>query len=365
MSGLTLRLGSGAGKGFQLEVDCCLPTSGVTAIYGPSGSGKTTLLNCIAGLQGANRGSLIQFNTDIWQNDSQFTPPWRRGIGFVFQDARLFPHLSVKQNLDFALQRRGDENQLPLNDVVEWLQLNDMLHRLPQSLSAGQKQRVAIGRALLSGPRLLLMDEPLANLDHVARDECLYYLKQLRRTLDLPILYVSHNIEEVSQIADHLVLLENGRIESQGPLLELCSRLDTRLSHEEQAAAIIMGIIQSHDQQYGLSEFKIADETLLVTHLESPIGQQQRLRIPARDVSICRERPMDSSILNIVPVELTEIEETDDSRVLLRLALGEQFLLARITRKSVEALQLQTGDKVFAQIKSAALLTQTIKDTQL
>lgn len=365
MSGLTLRLDCGGVDGFQLEVDCCLPASGVTAIYGPSGSGKTTLLNCIAGLQAANRGSLIQFMADTWQSDSKFTPPWQRGTGFVFQDARLFPHLSAKQNLDFALARRGDENRLSFDDVVEWLQLGVLLDRLPQSLSAGQKQRVAIARALLSGPRLLLMDEPLANLDHAARDECLYYLKQLRRTLELPIVYVSHNIEEVSQIADHLVLLENGRIESQGPLLELCSQLDTRLSHEEQAAAIVVGTIQSHDEQYGLSEFKIAGETLLVNHLESPIGQQQRLRIPARDVSICRARPMDSSILNIVPVELTEIEETGGSRVLLRLALGEQFLLARITRKSVEALQLKIGDNVFAQIKSAALLTETITDTQL
>ena len=342
-----------------------MPASGITAIYGPSGSGKTTVLNCIAGLQGANRGSMIQFMSDIWQSDSTFIPPWQRGTGFVFQDARLFPHLSVKQNLNFAVQRRGDENRLPFNDVIDWLQLNDLLARLPESLSAGQKQRVAIGRALLSGPRLLLMDEPLANLDHAARDECLYYLRKLRNTLELPILYVSHNIEEVSQIADYLVLLENGRIESQGPLLELCSRLDTRLSHDEQAAAIVVGTIQSHDEQYGLSAFQIAGEILLVNHLESPIGQQQRLRIPARDVSICRARPLDSSILNIVPVELTEIEETGGSRVLLRLTLGEQFLLARITRKSVEALQLKIGDKVFAQIKSAALLTETITDTKL
>ena len=298
----------------------------------------------------------------VWQSDSQFIPPWKRRTGFVFQDARLFPHLSVEQNLNFAVQRQGD-SRISFDDVTQWLQLKNLLPRLPENLSAGQTQRVAIGRALLSNPRLLLMDEPLANLDHAARDECLHYLGRLRDTLDLPILYISHNIEELSQIADHLVLLENGRIESQGSLLELCSRLDTRLSHEEQAAAIVVGSIQSHDELYGLSEFEIAGQTLLVNHIDSPIGQAQRLRIPARDVSLCRARPSDSSILNIVPVGLTEIEQTSGSRVLLRLALGEQFLLARITRKSVEALQLKIGDKLFAQIKSAALLTESITDT--
>ena len=209
------------------------------------------------------------------------------------------------------------------------------------------------------------MDEPLANLDHAAREECLFYLRRLRSALDLPILYVSHDIEEVSQIADYLVLLENGRIEAQGSLLELCSALDTRLSHEEQAAAIVIGTIQSQDTHYSLSEIAVAGETLFVNHIEAAIGQRQRLRIPARDVSLCKTRPQDSSILNIVPVELTEIEETGGSRLLLRLALGEQYLLARITRKSAHALQLTVGDKLFAQIKSAALLSDSLAEKTL
>jgi len=363
MNELKLQLSCRGDDGFRLEIDCQLPATGITALYGPSGSGKTTLLNCLAGLRSADSNSLICFMDDTWQSDSSFTPPWQRHIGFVFQDARLFPHLSVEQNLNFALQRRANRTHsiagdITLDTVVDWLQLSALLDRLPQQLSAGQVQRVAIGRALLCAPRLLLMDEPLANLDHAAREECLYYLRRLRNSLQLPMLYVSHDIEEVSQIADHLVLMENGRIESQGSLLELCSRLDTRLSHEEQAAAIINGTIKSHDSHYGLTEIEVAGQTLLVNHLEEAIGQQRRLRIPARDVSVCRARPKDSSILNIVPVELTEIEETTGSRVLLRLALGEQYLLARITRKSAEALQLTTGDKVFAQIKSAALLNE-------
>ena len=365
MSELTLQLSSVGDSEFSLQIDCQLPAEGVTAIYGPSGSGKTTLLNCIAGLHPAHDNGLIRFRDKLWQSDAGFTPPWERQIGFVFQDARLFPHLSVEQNLNFAMQRRGSDDSVSFDDVSQWLQLNDLLARLPESLSAGQTQRVAIGRALLSGPQLLLMDEPFANLDHAAREECLYYLKRLRKSLDIPILYVSHDIEEVSQIADYLVLLENGRIESQGSLLELCSTLDTRLSHEEQAAAIILGTLQKHDAQFGLSEILIAGETLFVNHIEADIGQQQRLRIPARDVSICRERPHDSSILNIVPVTLSEIEETTGSRVLLRLALGEQYLLARITRKSASKLGLKPGDRIFAQIKSAALLSDSLAETTL
>lgn len=365
MSELTLRLSSGGDSGFSLQIDCQFPATGVTAIYGPSGSGKTTLLNCIAGLHPAPGDGLIRFGDKLWQSDSGFTPAWERQIGFVFQDARLFPHLSVGQNLNFAMQRRGSDDTVSFDDVSQWLQLNDLLARLPESLSAGQTQRVAIGRALLSGPQLLLMDEPFANLDHAAREECLYYLKRLRKSLNIPILYVSHDIEEVSQIADHLVLLENGRIESQGSLLELCSSLDTRLSHEERAAAIVLGTLQNHDARFGLSEVQVAGETLFVNHIEATIGQQQRLRIPARDVSICRERPLDSSILNIVPVTLSEIEETTGSRVLLRLALGEQYLLARITRKSASKLGLKPGDRIFAQIKSAALLSDSLAETTL
>ena len=232
------------------------------------------------------------------------------------------------------------------------------MERRPDTLSAGQKQRVAIGRALLSAPRLMLLDEPLANLDHAASQQCLGYLQRLAREVDLPMLYVSHDIEEVSQLADHLLLLEQGRLADQGSLLELCSRLDTRLSHEAQAAAIAVGTITRHDEDFGLTELSIEGQSLLVGSLPYAPGQQRRLRIPARDVSVCRQRPKDSSILNILPVTLTEIEETGQARLLLRLALGSQYLLARITRKSASELSLRVGDKLYAQIKSVALLME-------
>jgi molybdate transport system ATP-binding protein len=233
-----------------------------------------------------------------------------------------------------------------------------LISRTTDTLSAGQKQRVAIGRALLSSPRLLLLDEPLANLDHAARQGCLRCLQRLSDELRLPMLYVSHDIEEVSQLADHLVLLDRGRLVEHGSLLNLCSRLDTRLSHEEQAAAILTASVTRHDTDFGLTELAVDGHPMFVNHLSHAPGQERRVRIPARDVSVCRQRPQDSSILNILPVTLCEIEATDTARLLLRLSLGSQFLLARITRKSAMELNLQVGDPIYAQIKSAALLME-------
>jgi len=183
----------------------------------------------------------------------------------------------------------------------------------------------------------------------------------LRESVDLPMLYVSHDLEEVSQLADDLVLLEAGAIEAQGSVLDLCSRLDTRLSHQEQAATIVIARVRQHDSRFGLSELEVETETVYVNHLALEPGAQCRLRIPARDVSICTERATNSSILNILPVKLIEIEQTESTRVLLRLALGDQFILARITRKSVNELNLKIGDSLYAQIKSVALLSEAIE----
>ena len=358
MNGLSLRLDCPGENDFRLQLDCQLPGTGITAIYGPSGSGKSTLLDCVAGLREAAAGSLVSFRGEHWLAPATFVPPWQRRVAYVFQDARLFPHLNVQQNLDFAASRRADDSGASMPQVISALALQDLLQREPAGLSAGQKQRVAIGRALLSAPQLLLLDEPLANLDHAAAYQCLACLQQLARQLDLPMLYVSHDIEEVSQLADHLVLLEQGRLVDRGPLLDLCGRLDTRLSREEQAAAIVLGTVLRHDPEYGLTELEVEGEILLVGQQRTP-GQSRRLRIPARDVSVCRQRPLDSSILNILPVTLTQLEADGEARVMLRLALGAQYLLARITRKSASRLQLQVGDRLFAQIKSAALLMES------
>ena len=358
MTGLALQLEYRGYGDFSLELDCTLPASGVTAIYGASGSGKTSLLDCIAGLRKAEPGSRIAFGNHRWQAPDSFTPPWQRGIGYVFQDSRLFPHLTVQENLDYARRRQHADNGPQLEHVVEWLDLAGLLGQGAEELSAGQRQRVAIGRALVSAPSLLLLDEPLANLDREAARQCLGYLQKLHDGLDLPMIYVSHNIDEVSELADHILLLENGRAVGQGSTLELCSQLDNRLSQEQQAAAITECRIKGHDLDFGLTELELEGHPLYVSHIDQAPGQQRRLRIPARDVSVCRQRPADSSILNILPVTLAAMRDSDDARVTLRLALGSQYLLARITRKSAHQLQLAEGDRLFAQVKSAALLME-------
>lgn len=342
---------------FCLQIGCEIPATGVTAIYGPSGSGKSTLLDCIAGLRQPDAGS-IRFDSNDWAQQGKSTPAWKRRVAYVFQEARLFPHLTVQGNLDYAAQRATAKGPMPADQLITNLGLSHLLAQTPDTLSAGQKQRVAIARALLSAPQLLLLDEPLANLDQQASAECLALLQQLAQTLDLPMLYVSHDIEEVSQLADHLLLLEDGNLVDQGPMLTMSSRVDSRLAHEEQAAAILLGSVQAQDARFSLTEIAVAGETLFVNQLDQPVGSARRLRIPARDVSICRARPQDSSILNILPVTIEEIESCHGARLLLRLALGDQYLLARITHKSAERLALSVGDQVFAQIKSVALLSE-------
>jgi molybdate transport system ATP-binding protein len=358
MNRLTLDIDCAGARGFRLRVQGDLPLAGVTAIYGPSGSGKSTLLDCIAGLRHPSGHSVIRFGDITWLEGGVASPPWERQVGYIFQDARLFPHLDVRGNLQYAKDRSrpgGPE----LAEVVDWLGLEELLSHRPAALSGGQGQRVAIGRALLSAPRLLLLDEPLANLDHQAKMTLQAHLQRLAGELQLPMLYVSHDIEEVSQLADQLLILDDGQLVAQGPLLDLCTRLDTRLSHEEQAAAIALATIRGHDTRFGLTELDLEGQPLWVNHLPQSPGMRRRVRIPARDVSVCRERPRDSSILNILPVTLSEIEHTTDSRVLLKLALGNQDLLARITRKSASQLDLKVGDRLFAQIKSAALLMES------
>ena len=324
----------------------------------PPVAAKAPLLDCIAGLRRPLPGSVVRYRGDSWQEGEHFTPPWLRRVGYVFQDARLFPHLSVQGNLDFARQRAPQADAVDPDQVIAWLDLEPLLSRQPEKLSAGQRQRVAIGRALLANPQLLLLDEPLANLDRASGRQCLGYLQRLATEMSLTMLYVSHDIEEVAQLADRLLIVQQGRVVEQGSLLDLCSRLDTSIAHEEQAAAIVVGTVSKHDRDYGLTELSVEQQPLFVNHLPEQEGAERRVRIPARDVSICRQRPADSSILNILPVVVEEIEQTGEARVLLRLALGEQHLLARITRKSASELQLRAGDRLYAQIKSAALLSE-------
>ncbi len=344
------------GDNFSLKLSCELSSTGVTALYGPSGSGKTTVLSCVNGLLNPDAGSRIALAEEVWFGNGTCTPPWRRGVGTVFQDARLFPHLSVDGNLSYAERRQFRAPPYSREQVEQWLDLHALLNHFPHQLSAGQAQRVAIGRALLSGPRLLALDEPLANLDRAARQPILGALQHIARESEVPILYVSHEIEEVTRLADDLLLLRAGTLEAHGPLLELCGRLDTALSEEEQAAAVLEGEVTEHEAEFGLSTLTIDGQVLYLAADNNPEGLRRRVRIPARDVSICRSRPTDSSILNILPATLVEMAPSGGAHMLLRLRLTEQHLLARITRKSAAQLQLVPGDQVFAQVKSAALL---------
>ncbi len=346
---------------FSLSVDTVLPDGAVTGIYGASGSGKTSLLSCIAGLLRGEPGNAVRVGADRLEGEGEWLPPEARGVAYVFQDARLFPHLDVAGNLDFALRRRRRPGP-GLAEVSEWLGITGLLTRRAGDLSRGQQQRVAIARALLSGPRLVLMDEPLANIDVSGRRDILTRLARVRRELSVPMIYVSHDMAELAELADHLLVLEEGRLVAEGPLLELSSQLELALSHQEQAAAVLRAQVAEHDPDYGLSRLLFEGETLWVNQLELPPGTSLRLRLPARDISLCRERPSQTSILNLLPVRVTGIEPGQDSRVLVQLAVGRQRLLARITRKSLDALELAVGDDIVAQVKSVALLNDSRDD---
>lgn len=276
---------------FQLQVDCDIPLQGVTAIYGPSGCGKTSLLYCLAGLLQPAAGSELLFDGRTWQRGEHVLPTHQRKVGFVFQDSQLFPHLDVAGNLAYAEKRQTGNPGPSRTQVCQWLQLDDLLTRRIDQLSRGQQQRVAIARALLNAPDILLLDEPLANLDLNSRAEILGHLERLQREISLPMIYVSHDMEELARLADWLVIMEAGRVTAQGPMLEMCSQMELAIAHEEQAAAIVAAEVSHREGQYGLSELSLEGQAMFVTAVASPAGSRIKLRIPARDVSICLQPP--------------------------------------------------------------------------
>jgi molybdate transport system ATP-binding protein len=342
---------------FALDIDCAFPARGVTALFGPSGSGKTTLLRCIAGLQRFDDGELI-FRGEPWQQGRHFLPVHRRPIGYVFQEANLFSHLDVRRNLEFGLRRvAAPQRRLAHAEVIDLLGVEPLLTRLPDQLSGGQKQRVAIARALLTSPQLLLMDEPMASLDLQSRAEILPYLEQLHDRLEIPVVYVSHAPAEVARLADHLLLLEQGRVAAAGPLNELLTRPDLFPAQLDEAAAVIEGRICGHDREFHLTHVAVPGGRLAVAHRELPLDSAVRVRILARDVSLALLPPERSSISNVLPARVIDITATPDSpQALVRLDLGGTTLLSRITRRSVVLLDLAPGTSVFAQVKSVALM---------
>jgi molybdate transport system ATP-binding protein len=346
-----------ARSAFELQMTCEIPGSGITVVFGASGSGKTTLLRCVAGLERTPHAR-VRFNDQVWQDDRQFVPTHRRRIGYVFQESSLFAHLDVRGNLDYGRRRvPASERRVDPEQAVALLSLADLLDRRPHQLSGGQRQRVAIARALLSSPQLLLMDEPLSNLDHASRSDVLPHLERLHDDLSIPILYVTHEINEVMRIADHLLLLDAGRMAAFGPIHELLTRPDLPLAHLDQAGSILEGSIAGHDARFHLSYVDVPGGRLAISKKDSPVGKPVRVRIDARDVSLALQPPQRSSITNVLAARVTDVTaDRDPAQQLIRVEIGGRPLLARITLRSVEQLAIVPGTQLYAQIKSVALM---------
>ncbi len=342
---------------FALDAEFCAPAGGVTALFGPSGSGKTTLLRCIAGLERA--AGLLHVNGEVWQDEKNFVRTHQRPLGFVFQEASLFPHLSVRANLEYGYKRiRPADRHVQLEQVVEWLGLSRLIDRRdPAGLSGGERQRVGIGRALLVSPAILLMDEPLAALDNNSSLDILPYLERLHRELKIPVLYVSHSLDEVVRLADHLVLLQQGRVIASGALSETLSRLDLPIAHLDDAGAMIEATVAQHDDTYFLTRLDFSGGCLWVGRVVYPLGATVRARVLARDVSIAMQHAQGSSITNILEAGIDEIRDEGADKVVVRMNVGSNnMLLSRITRRSRDLLDLKVGMRVFAQVKSVALM---------
>lgn len=357
MDGIEVGIGLDIGR-FKLTADLRLPGQGIIAIFGPSGSGKTTLLRCIAGLQRAAQGRVV-INGEYWQDEQRrlFLPAHRRALGYVFQDANLFPHLDVRRNLEFGLRRvPPPQRRVAWDRALELLGIGQLLARTPASLSGGERQRVGIARALLTSPRLLLLDEPLASLDTARKKEILPYLEKLHDELSIPVFYVSHAPDEVARLADHIVVLEEGRVLACGPLVETLARLDLPIHLGEQAGVVLEGTIAQRDDAWHLARVEFGANSLWVRDSGVPVGRPARVRVLARDVSIAHTKE-DSSIVNTLRATIVDFGSDDHpALVLVRLAIDGDFLLARVTRRSAQHLGLVAGVGVWVQIKAVALL---------
>lgn len=344
---------------FVLSVDLTLPARGISVLYGASGSGKTSILRCVAGLERTSN-SLIRINDELWQDDQNklFLPTWRRPLGYVFQEASLFEHLDVRGNLYFGLQRnKSTTASKALEDVIELLGIGQLLKRRTGQLSGGERQRVAIARALATSPQLLLLDEPLAALDHARRQDILPWLEKLRDELNTPMLYVSHSADEVARLADHLVVLERGQAIASGPAGEVMSALDSPLLLGEDAGALLEGHIVERDSQWQLARVAFAGGSLWLRDVGLPLQKTVRLRVLARDVSIATQEPLQTSIQNHLPCVIESLSaDSHPSQALLRLSCGASILLARVTWRAVDTLALHAGKTAWAQVKSVALV---------
>ncbi len=349
--------------GFELDLALSLPERGVTALFGPSGCGKTSVLRAVAGLERA--AGRVALGDEVWQDDSRrlWVPTHRRPLAYVIQEAALFPHLSVQGNLDYGLRRTPvAQRRIALDQAVALLGIGKLLTRHSTALSGGERQRVAIARALATSPRLLLMDEPLAALDAPRKAEILPYLERLHTELAIPILYVSHALDEVARLADHMVLMAEGRAVAQGPLAEVMARIDLPQSLGDDAGVVLDGVVAERDDAWQLVRLDVDGPAcgLWARDQGLPLGRRVRLRVLARDVSLARSPQTGSSIGNQLRGTVEAIaDDSHPALALVRVRVGPSGtvpIVARLTRRSAHALGLVPGLPVWAQVKTVALM---------
>ena len=343
-------------ESFMLDANFSIPDRGITVVFGPSGSGKTTLLRAIAGLEKSDKG-FLKIGDSVWQKGEDFLATHKRQIGYVFQDAALFDHLDVKGNLNFVIKRAIGLKEDFIESIHNLLEIKTLLNRKTTQLSGGEKQRVAIARALLTNPKILLLDEPLSALDLKRKNEILPYLDSIHNDLEIPILYVTHSQDEMSRLADHLLLIEDGNIVGSGPVNDMLTRFDMPLSHGGDAVSIIEAEVLKRDSEFNLMHLDFLGGQFIVPDNGFPVQTKVRIRVVARDVSLTKSKQVDTSILNIFPAMVQEIVNEGEAQVMVRLQIKETILLACITRKSSYKLRLEKGSEVFVQVKSVAILS--------
>lgn len=345
---------------FHLNAEFRLNMQGVSALFGQSGCGKTTVLRCLAGLERVADGHLVVDGV-VWQDDKTFLPPNKRPIGYVFQDANLFDHLDVKGNVLFAQKRTHDQGGPQLSDISALMGIDHLLDRAVRTLSGGERQRVAIARALLSSPRLLLMDEPLSALDRFSKDEIIPYLEKMHEALSIPVVYISHDSQEVERLADYMLLMEKGRVVKSGPLLDMLADPKLFIAKSSKTASVLEADVAAFDADDHLSTLRVADKTLYVPGFVAPVGESRRVRILATDVSLAREKPSQTTILNVFESQIVEIAAIDEARVNVVLALGPSKLIARITTRSLRKFAFEVGQTVYAQVKGVSMVERRKK----
>ena len=343
-------------ESFMLDANFSIPDRGITVVFGPSGSGKTTLLRAIAGLEKSDDG-FLKIGDSVWQKGEDFLATHKRQIGYVFQDAALFDHLDVKGNLNFVIKRAIGLKEDFIESIHNLLEIKTLLNRKTTQLSGGERQRVAIARALLTNPKILLLDEPLSALDLKRKNEILPYLDSIHNDLEIPILYVTHSQDEMSRLADHLLLIEDGNIVGSGPVNDMLTRFDMPLSHGGDAVSIIEAEVLKRDSEFNLMHLDFLGGQFIVPDNGFPVQTKVRIRVVARDVSLTKSKQVDTSILNIFPAMVQEIVNEGKAQVMVRLQIKETILLACITRKSSYKLRLEKGSEVFVQVKSVAILS--------